>query len=67
MHSGLSDVKVQAPLSLSYFIGMGYKSDDMVLFKDFYLLPSGYILALALIVGLPALVTYRIWIGNKKK
>lgn len=67
MNSGLSELKVEAPLSLAYFIGIGYNPEDMVEVKDFYLLPSGYILASALIIGLPALVTYRIWIGNKKK
>jgi hypothetical protein len=35
--------------------------------KDFYLLPKGYLLAFCLIFGFPALLTYRIYLAQKKK
>lgn len=50
----------QAPLSLSYFIGIGYAQEDMYGIKDFYLTTKGYILAALLIIGFPALLAYRV-------
>jgi hypothetical protein len=35
--------------------------------KDFYLLPKGYLLAFCLIFGFPALLSYRIYLAQKKK
>lgn len=67
MADGLVETKVQAPLSLAYFIGMGYNEVDMVGVKDFYLLPQGYILAFLFILGIPALITYRIFLKKSKK
>lgn len=64
--NGLVLNKIEAPLSLSYFFGMGFNSDDMVNVKDFYLLPSGYITAFALIIGLPGLLAYRVSLSKKK-
>ena len=65
--NGLSETKMEAPLSLSYFIGFGYNSQDMEGIKDFYLLPKGYLLAFCIILGCPAIVTYRIFLAQKKK
>jgi hypothetical protein len=60
-----------APLSLSYFIGLGYEEQDMVGVSDFYLKQEGYILAFCLIIGFPALLAYRLKIkfneDEKKK
>ena len=67
MKNGLSETKMEAPLSLSYFIGFGYNSKDMEGIKDFYLLPKGYLLAFCLIFGFPALLSYRIYLAQKKK
>jgi hypothetical protein len=67
MKNGLSETKIDAPLSLSYFIGLGYNSQDMEGIKDFYLLPKGYLLAFCLIFGFPAILTYRIYLAQKKK
>ena len=67
MKNGLSETKMEVPLSLSYFIGFGYNSQDMESIKDFYLLPKGYLLAFCLIFGFPAILTYRIYLAQKKK
>lgn len=63
---GITEYKVEAPLSLSYFFGLGYNPAHLVGIKDFYLLPSGYITAFALILGLPGLLAYRVSLSNKK-
>ena len=66
-NEGLAQTTIKAPLSLSYFIGMGYDEADMMGIKDFYLLPQGYILAVLFIVGIPALISYRIYLKKDKK
>jgi hypothetical protein len=60
------EVKEKVPLSLSYFIGLGYKEGDLSGIKDFYLLPEGWMLAIIFIVGIPALVAYRVYLKNSK-
>lgn len=62
-----NDLKVidEVPLSLSYFIGLGYQESDMVGIKDFYLKPTGYMLAIIITIGFPALIAYRFY--NLKK
>lgn len=64
--NGLQQVTLEAPLSLSYFIGYGYEPEDMVDVVDFYLKPSGWILALILTTGIPALLAYRIYLSKGK-
>jgi hypothetical protein len=69
--SDVQKVVQDAPLSLSYFIGLGYEEQDMVGVSDFYLKKEGYILAFCLIIGFPALLAYRLKIkfneDEKKK
>ena len=69
--NGPQKIVQDAPLSLSYFIGLGYEEQDMVGVSDFYLKQEGYILAFCLIIGFPALLAYRLKIkfneDEKKK
>ena len=65
MKNRLFETKSPAPLSLSYFIG--YNLEDIKGIQDFYLLPKGYLLAFCLIFGFPALLSYRIYLAQKKK
>lgn len=65
--SGIQHKVIKAPLSLSYFIGMGYEELDMVGVKSFYLLPVGYLMAFLILLGLPAIISYRIQLGRTKK
>jgi hypothetical protein len=51
---------LEQPLSLSYFIGIGYDEADMVYVKSFRLSVKGYIMAFIFILGLPALLAYRL-------
>jgi hypothetical protein len=64
--SGDATVQVEAPLSLSYFIGLGYPEEDMVGVTDFYLNARGYLLAVCFLIGIPALVTYRFRVLKKQ-
>jgi hypothetical protein len=57
---GLVETTVEAPLSLSYFIGLGYSPDDLMGIKSFLLKPGGYLLATLLILGIPGLIAYRV-------
>ena len=69
--SNVQKVVQDVPLSLSYFIGLGYKQEEMKNVTDFYLTREGYVLAFCLIIGFPALLAYRLKIkfdeDEKKK
>ncbi len=65
--SGIQERVIKAPLSLSYFIGLGYDESDMVGVKSFYLLPVGYLMAFLFLFAIPALVSYRVQLGKSKK
>lgn len=58
--------KIEAPLSLSYFFGLGYDESDMVYVKDFYLTFKGWSTAAIFIVGIPALIGYKMHLTDKK-
>jgi len=64
--NGMVVNKVEAPLSLSYFFGLGINPGDMDNVQDFYLVPSGYITLFAILIGLPALLAYRVSLSKKK-
>jgi hypothetical protein len=64
---GLVETKIQAPLSLSYFFGLGYAEEDMISIKDFYLTPGGYILATLFTLGFPALIAFRVHLRNSSQ
>lgn len=57
----------KAKLSLSYFIGIGANEEQTQSVKDFYLLPMGYLIAFLIIIVLPAIITYRVYLKNKQK
>lgn len=65
--SGLQEAVIQAPLSLSYFFGLGYDPADMVGVQDFYLTGSGYLTAFIFLIGIPGLVAYRVYLSGTKK
>ena len=62
-----TDVSIEAPLSLSYFFGMGLNEGDLDGIKGFYLTKQGWILAVCILICLPALITYRVYLRNKNK
>jgi hypothetical protein len=65
--SGLMTVPEQAPLSLAYFIGLGYDEADMVHIESFRLLPTSYFLAFFFLFGFPSLAAYRVHLANLKR
>ena len=56
---------IEAPLSLSYFIGLGYETSDMVDIKNFYLMPKGIVLAVCFLLGVPFMISYRVYLKQK--
>ena len=67
LDTGVGQSTVAAPLSLSYFVGLGYQAEDMANVVDFYLLPQGIALAVILTIGLPAVFAYRVHLRGKSK
>ena len=57
---------IDAQLSLSYFIGLGYEEADMEFVKSFRLTTKGWLMAIIFIFGLPALLAYRIYMKANK-
>ena len=51
---------LEQPLSLSYFIGIGYDEADMADVKSFHLTVKGITMAVIFILGLPGLLAYRV-------
>lgn len=64
--NGLQHIKHEAPLSLSFFVGLGYDKKDLIGVTDFYLKPVGYLLAFIYTIGIPAIIAFRIGSRNKK-
>lgn len=70
VENGLQELVIDRPLSLSYFIGLGYDEADMVGVKDFYLTGTGKMMAFIFILGFPAILAYRFYLkstSNKDK
>ena len=65
---GMKTWKEKANISLSYFIGIGTGKEQLEKLGviDFYLLPKGYILALIVILGLPGLWAYRVYLRGSR-
>jgi hypothetical protein len=66
LENGLQQEVINVPLSLSYFIGLGYDSADMVNVKSFHLTGTGILLAACILVGLPLVVAMRFHLKRKK-
>lgn len=64
---GTIEYPVKLPMSLSYFIGIGYDPKDLEGIKDFYLLPQGYALAFCFLIGFPVLMAFRVHVARKNK
>lgn len=57
-----ADSELEMNLSLSYFIGLGYDSDDMEHIQSFYLSTKGILLAITVCLGIPSLLAYRYYL-----
>lgn len=58
---------LEAPLSLAYFVGLGYQENEMKGVVDFYLTRRGYMLAISLLLGFPLLLAYRSFLAKRNK
>jgi hypothetical protein len=65
-HNGKKYI-LEAPLSLAYFVGLGYQESEMEGVVDFYLTKRGYMLACSLVLGFPILLAYRSFLAKKNK
>lgn len=61
------EVKVQAPLSMGYFIGVGYDEKDMQNIKSFHLVNEGYFFVFLMFVGIPGILAYRVSLANRNE
>jgi len=57
---------VAAPLSLSYFIGLGFEADEMNNIQSFHLIAKGYALSFIITIGLPAIIAYRVYLHKSQ-
>jgi hypothetical protein len=64
---GKQKIVHEVPLSLSYFIGMGYDPHDLEALSvtDFYLTTQGYFLAFIFVLGIPSLLAYGAFVYKK--
>lgn len=58
--TGVQRIVQEAPLSLSYFIGLGYEKEEMKNVTNFYLTREGYVFVFLIIIGLPTIIAYRV-------
>ena len=66
--NGVQSITIRQRLSLSYFIGMGFEEGkSMRDISHMALVPKGYVLAILMIVGFPALIGYRVWLSNQHR
>ncbi len=57
---------INTPLSLSYFVGLGYEEADMQYVESFRLTTKGWITAFLFIFGFPGLIAYRVYLKAVK-
>jgi hypothetical protein len=67
MSNSETDEVVSAPISLSYFIGIGYETSDLIGVKSFHLKLTGYALAFCFLIGIPFLIAFRVFLKNQNK
>ena len=58
---------ISAPLSLSYFIGVGFQESEMDNIENFYLTGEGYAMAFCFMFGIPFLIALRVYLNSKNK
>ena len=54
-------------LSLSYFLDFNSKPEMFLNAKSYYLDAQGYFLSFCFLIGLPGLLTYRVWLNRFKE
>lgn len=63
---GNGTVTVPMKMSLSYFFPWGIDESDMQGVIEFYLIGKGYATLFVVLIGLPGLVAYRIFLKQKQ-
>lgn len=57
----------ETKMSLSDFTGLWHSEADVKDVEDFYLTGKGWLMVFLINLCLPALIAYRVWIGQKPK
>jgi hypothetical protein len=65
---GKLGIEKEVPLSLSYFVGLGYDPSDLISMgiTDFYLTWKGKIVAFIFLIGVPGILAYSDYLFQKK-
>jgi hypothetical protein len=65
---GKLGIEKEVPLSLSYFVGLGYDPSDLISMgiTDFYLTWKGKIVAFIFLIGVPGILAYSANLFQKK-
>lgn len=58
---------VKTDLSLSYFLDFNSKPEILLNAKSYSLDAQGYFLSFCFLIGLPGLLTYRVWLNRFKE
>ncbi len=64
---GLQKIVEKRPLSLYFVSGLEYDRAKLLGVKDYYLLPTGYMMAFLFVFCIPALTAYRVNLSKKNK
>ncbi len=67
LRTGMGDQIIPRKLSLTYFLGLYHDPEAMEYVKSYHLTKQGILLAVLIIVGIPALLAYRSYLSNTKK
>jgi hypothetical protein len=64
-HSGISTLVEPRPLSLYFVSGLEYYGEELKGVQNYYLTARGWMLAFIFIIGIPALVAYRVYLKRQ--
>lgn len=64
-HSGISTLVEPRPLSLYFVSGLEYYGEELKGVHNYYLTAQGWMLAFIFIIGIPALVAYRVYLKRQ--
>lgn len=64
-HSGISTLVEPRPLSLYFVSGLEYYGEELKGVQNYYLTARGWMLAFIFIIGIPAMVAYRVYLKRQ--
>lgn len=67
LNSDYQTIDENKNLSLSYFLGYGYDMEEMAQFDTIRLTLKGWLMVVLILLGTPALITYRFALKNRMR